>query len=163
MNLLCRLDYPSRKKSPANLSDEIAVSFGTQRESYRVVADQADFCFSRYHGEDDFRLDDIYCYTNTKLWRRAALFTPPSRIEPVFFEFDLPGEMTDTRSLEAELDFVFDEERRCVAFVFSDVPKDCRTFAVADNLLLLCDESFALCQIVFCELAFHAPTPSSGA
>lgn len=155
MYLRCRLDYPLRKKSPTNLSDEIAVSFETEWESYRVMADQADFCFSRYHGEDVYRLDNTYCYTNPKLWRCVSSLSSPSRCAPVYFEFDLPGEKIDTRTLDSDFDIVFDEEKRRVAFAFSDVPEDCRTFAVADNLLVQCDENFLLRQIIFCDLAFH--------
>ena len=155
MYLVCRLDYPLRKKSPENLSDTIAVSFGTEWQSYRVVADMSDFLFSKYHGEDDYRLDETYCYTNPKLWPRASSLASPPRSDPVYFEFDLPGEKIDTRTLGAEFEIVFDEENCRVAYAFSEVMEDCRTFAVADNLLIQCDENFSLCQIIFCDLTFR--------
>ncbi len=155
MYLVCRLDYPLRKKSPENLSDVIAERFGTEWQSYRVVADLSDFCFSKYHGEDDYRLDETYCYTNPKRWRRVSSLASPPRSELVFFEFDLPGEKIHTRTLDSDFEIVFDEEKRRVAFAFSDVPEDCRTYAVADNLLIQCDENLSLRQIIFCDLAFR--------
>ena len=66
-NFECRFHYPERKTQPRNLSDTIAGQFGLEWSNYRVVVAEVEFMFSRYHGEDTYRLDEISRYTNPEL------------------------------------------------------------------------------------------------
>lgn len=72
----CFFLYPEGKNKPDNLSDRIAVQFGTEWRRYRVIVDWVEFMFSCYHGESDYRLDEIYLYTNPELWSRTEIVVP---------------------------------------------------------------------------------------
>ena len=68
INFECRFQYPERKNQPENLSDTIAGKFGLEWSSYRVTVGDVEVMFSRYHGETDYRLDEISLAPRRSKW-----------------------------------------------------------------------------------------------
>ncbi len=136
MYLECRFLYPEGKNQPENLSDTIAVQFGTEWQHYRVVVDWVEFMFSRYHGESDYRLDEISLYTDPELWARAEIFAPATVTRDVFVEFAAAGEAHEIISLQAEFEIACDPEKRLVVFDFAPGEPTASWARIADGVLV---------------------------
>ena len=159
----CTLTYLERKQALGDLSDEIAARFGYDWGSYRVIADGVDFLFSKYHGETEFRLVDIYTYTNPENWRREPIAAPPDDASPVYFEFAITEEKVDTLDVEATIEIISDEVARRIAFTFDDPAASGKTYQIADKLYAVCDEDLGLLRLVLCEVAFEGDGVTEGA
>lgn len=151
--ITCALTYPDRKQAPADLSDEIAARFGYAWRSYRVITDGVDFLFSKYHGETDFRLVDIYTYTNQQNWRRQPIAAPPDDAPPVYFEFAVEEEKDDTLDVDCSIEFVCDEAARRIAFAFDEPALPGKTYRIADRLYAVRDDDLGLLRLVFRDVA----------
>ena len=132
----CFFLYPEGKNKPENLSDRIAVQFGTEWQHYRVVVDDVEFMFSCYHGESDYRLDEISLYTNPKLWTRTEIVVPATVARDAFFEFATAEEELDVISLRAELEVACDMERRRILFEFAPDELEAAWTRIADGALI---------------------------
>ncbi len=152
LHLECCFLYPERKNTPENLSDTIAVQFGTEWQHYRVVVAQVEFMFSRYHGESDYRLDEISHYTNPKLWARAEIVAPATVSSEVFFEFTIAEEELDVISFRAELNIACDEEKRLVVFDFAPGEPEATWVRIADGALVSRTKAGGLKSILFEEV-----------
>lgn len=149
MNFHCCLRYPNRKNRPKNLSDTIAVQFGLEWSAYRVIAGDVEFMFSRYHGEIDPRLDEIFLYTNPELWARTKIPAPPKVAGDAFFEFMVAGEKRETISLQAELNISCDPEKRLVVFDFAPGKPEASWARIADGVLVSQTQAGGLKSILF--------------
>lgn len=154
VNIRCCLRYPNRKNRPENLSDTIAVQFGTEWHSYRVIATDVEFMFSRYHGESDYRLDEISHYTNPELWARAEIVAPAAMAHDAFFEFAIAEEKLDVISLRAELQIACDAEKRLVVFDFAPGEPGVTWVRIADGALVSLTEAGDLESILFEDVDF---------
>jgi hypothetical protein len=143
------LQYPGRKTRPENLSDTIAVQYRTEWHNYRVVAAEVEFMFSRYHGESDDRLDEIFLYTNPELWARAEINAPATVARDAFFEFSVPEEKLETISLQADLDIACDAEKRLVVFDFAPGELEVTWARIADGALVSRTQNGDLKSILF--------------
>ncbi len=149
MNFECRFLYPERKTQPQSLSDTIAGQFGLEWSSYRVVVADVEFMFSRYHGEDSYRLDEISLFTNAERWARAKIPAPPKAAGDAFFEFAVAGEKRETISLQAELDISCDPEKRLVVFDFAPGEPEASWVRIADGVLVSQTQAGGLKSILF--------------
>jgi hypothetical protein len=154
MNFECFFLYPEGKNKPENLSDRIAVQFGTEWQHYRVVVDDVEFMFSCYHGESDYRLDEISLYTNPKLWARAEIVVPATVARDAFFEFAIAEEELDVISLQAELEVACDVERRRILFEFAPGEPEAAWTRIADGALISQTRAGQLKSILFEEVEF---------
>ncbi len=154
LHLECCFLYPERKNKPENLSDRIAVQFGTEWQHYRVVVAEVEFMFSRYHGESDYRLDEISHYTNPELWARAEIVAPAATAFDAYFEFAIAGEELDVISLRAELEITSDAEKRLVVFDFAPGEPEVTWARIADGALVSQTQAGGLKSILFEELEF---------
>lgn len=154
MHLECCFLYPEGKSNPENLSDRLAVQFGTEWRHYRVVVAQVEFMFSRYHGESDYRLDEISHYTNPKLWARTEIVAPATVSSEVFFEFAIAEEELDIISLRAELNIACDAEKRLVVFDFAPGEPEATWVRIADGALVSQSQGGDLKSILFEEVEF---------
>ena len=153
MNFECRFQYPERKTQPQNLSDTIASQFGLEWSSYRVVVGDVEFMFSRYHGESDYRLDEIFLYTNPKLWTKRELTAPAKGERDVFFEFEVSEGKVNTISLPADLKIDCDAEKELVVFDFAADEAAADWAQIADSVLVSLTEGRALKSILFEEVS----------
>ncbi len=149
LHLECCFLYPERKNTPENLSDTIAVQFGTEWQHYRVVVAQVEFMFSRYHGESDYRLDEISLYTNPELWARTEIFAPATVTRDVFVEFAAAGEEQEIISLQAELEIACDPEKLLVVFDFAPGEPEASWSRIADGVLVSQTQAGGLKSILF--------------
>ncbi len=149
LHLECCFLYPERKNTPENQSDTIAVQFGNEWKHYRVVVAQVEFMFSRYHGESDYRLDEISHYTNPELWARAEIVAPAAMAHDAFFEFAIGEEKLDVISLQAELQIACDAEKRLVVFDFAPGEPAVTWARIADGALVSQTEAGDLKSILF--------------
>ncbi len=145
----CCFLYPEGKNQPENLSDSIAVQFGTEWHSYRLIAGDVEFMFSRYHGESDYRLDEIFLYTNPELWARAEIIAPATVARDAFFEFAVAREEQETISLQAELEIACDPEKRLVVFDFAPGKPEASWVRIADGVLVSQTRAGGLKSILF--------------
>lgn len=152
-NFECRFLYPERKTQPENLSDAIAQSYGLEWHTYRVVVAKVEFMFSRYHGEDTYRLDEIFLYTNPKLWTKRELTAPAKGERDVFFEFEVSEAKVNTISLPADLNIDCDAEKELVVFDFAADEGATDWARVADSVLVSLTEGRALKSILFEEVS----------
>ncbi len=148
-NFECRFLYPERKTQPENLSDAIAQGYGLEWHTYRVVVAEVEFMFSRYHGEDTYRLDGISRYTNPELWTRAETSASPKAAGDAFFEFAVAEEKRETISLQAELDIACDPEKRLVIFDFAPGEPEASWARIADGVLVSQTQAGGLKSILF--------------
>ncbi len=148
----CFFLYPEGKNKPENLSDRIAVQFGTEWQHYRVVVDDVEFMFSCYHGESDYRLDEISLYTNPELWARAEIVVPATVARDAFFEFAIAEEELDVISLWAELEVACDVERRRILFEFAPGEPEAAWTRIADGALISQTRAGQLKSILFEEV-----------
>ena len=88
----------------------------TEWRRYRVIVDWVEFMFSCYHGESDYRLDEIYLYTNPELWSRTEIVVTATVAGDAFSEFVVAEEKHETLSLRAEMEIACDMERRRILF-----------------------------------------------
>ena len=130
----------------------IAVQFGTEWQHYRVVVDDVEFMFSCYHGESDYRLDEISLYTNPKLWARAEIVVPATVARDAFFEFAIAEEELDVISLRAELEVACDVERRRILFEFAPGEPEAAWTRIADGALISQTRAGQLKSILFEEV-----------
>lgn len=149
MNFECSFLYPERKNQPENLSDTIAGQFGLEWSTYRVVVDDVEFIFSRYHGEEDYRLDEISHRTNPKLWTRADIAAPKKEASDIFFEFDLSEEKKDALSLPADLEIDCDAEKGLVVFDFAADEAATAWARIADTVFISLTKNRSLKSILF--------------
>ncbi len=149
MNFVYQFRYPNRKNRPENLSDTIAQGFGLEWHSFRVVAGDVEFMFSRYHGESDARLDEIFLYTNPELWARAEIIAPAPVTRDAFFEFTVAGEEQKIISLLAELEIACDVEKRLVVFDFAPSEPEASWARIADGALVSRTQAGGLKSILF--------------
>ncbi len=154
MNLECCFLYPERKNQPENLSDTIAGQFGLEWSSYRVTAGDVEFMFSRYHGEKDYRLDEISHRTNPKLWTRADIAPPMKEARNIFFEFEASEEKVDTISFPANLEIDCDAEKGFVVFDFAKGEAETTWSRIADTVFVSLTKSQALKSILFERVEF---------
>jgi hypothetical protein len=154
-NFECRFLYPERKTQPQSLSDTIASQFGLEWSSYRVVVADVEFMFSRYHGEDSYRLDEISRFTNPELWTRAETSASPKAAGDAFFEFVVAGEKRETISLQAELEIACDPEKRLVAFDFAPSEPEASWARIADGVLVSQTQAGGLKSILFEDVVSH--------
>ncbi len=131
------------------MSDRIAVQFGTEWRHYRVVVAQVEFMFSRYHGESDYKLDEISLYTNPRLWARTEIVAPATVASEVFFEFAIAEEELDVISLQAELDIACDAEKRLVVFDFAPGEPEATWARIADGAIVSQTQAGGLKSILF--------------
>jgi hypothetical protein len=146
--------YPEGKNKPENLSDTIAAQFGTEWQHYRVVVDDVEFMFSCYHGESDYRLDEISLYTNPELWARAEIVVPATVARDSFFEFAIAEEELDVISLRAELEVACDVEKRRILFEFAPGEPEAAWTRIAEGALISQTGSSHLKSILFEEVEF---------
>ncbi len=149
LHLECCFLYPERKNKPENLSDRIAVQFGTEWQHYRVVVAEVEFMFSRYHGESDYQLDEISHYTNPELWERTKIVAPAATARDAFFEFAIAEEELDVISLRAELKIACDPEKRLVVFDFAASEPEASWARIADGVLVCQTQAGGLKSILF--------------
>lgn len=149
MNFGCSLRYPERKTQPQNLSDAIAQGFGLEWRTYCVVVAEVEFMFSRYHGEDSYRLDEISLFTNAERWARAETSAPATVACDAFFEFMVAGEKRETISLQAELDISCNPEKRLVVFDFTPGAPEASWARIADDVLVSQTQASGLKSILF--------------
>ncbi len=149
MNFECRFLYPERKTQPQSLSDTIAGQFGLEWSSYRVVVADVEFMFSRYHGEDSYRLDEISLFTNAERWARAKIPAPPKAAGDAFFEFAVAEERQEKFSLQAGLDISRDPEIRLVVFDFAPGEPEASWARIADGVLVSQTQAGGLKSILF--------------
>ncbi len=149
MNFGCQFRYPERKTQPENLSDTIAQGYGLEWHTYRVIVAEVEFMFSRYHGEDSYRLDETSRYTNPELWTRAEITAPATVAGDAFFEFAVAGERQETISLRAELDISCDPEKRLVVFDFAPGEPAASWARIADGVLVSQTQADGLKSILF--------------
>jgi hypothetical protein len=154
MYLECCFRYPQSKIQPENLSDTIAVQFGTEWHHYRVVVAEVEFMFSRYHGESGYRLDEIYLYTNPELWVRSEITAPAKVARDAIFEFAVAEEKLETISLQAELDIACDVGKRLVVFDFAPGEPEAIWSRIADGALVSRTQAGYLKSIFFEEVDF---------
>ena len=154
MYFKCFFLYPEGKNKPENLSDTIAAQFGTEWRHYRVVVDCVEFMFSCYHGESDYRLDEISLYTNPERWARAEIVVPATVTRNAFFEFDTAEEELDVISLRAELEIVCDMEIRRLLFDFASGEPEAAWTRIADGALISQTRAGHLKSILFEEVEF---------
>ncbi len=150
----CCFLYPRAKNKPENLSDSIAVQFGTEWHSFRIIVDWVEFMFSRYHGESDNRLNEISLFTNPKLWARADIVVPATVARDGFFEFAVVVERHDSISLRAELEIACDMEKRRVVFEFAPGEPEAAWTRIADGALVSQTRAGLLKSILFEEVDF---------
>ena len=150
----CFFLYPEGKNKPENLSDRLAVQFGTEWQHYRVVVDWVEFMFSRYHGESDNRLNEISLFTNPELWTRAEITVPATVARDAFFEFSVAEEKLDVISLRAELEIACDMEKRRVVFEFAPGEPEAAWTRIADGALVSQTRAGHLKSILFEEVEF---------
>ena len=150
----CFFLYPEGKNKPENLSDSIAVQFGTEWQHYRVVVDWVEFMFPRYHGESGYRLNEISLFTNPKLWARADIVAPATVARDGFFEFAVVVERHDSISLRAELEIACDMEKRRVLFEFAPGEPEAAWTRIADGALVSQTRAGHLKSILFEEVEF---------
>ena len=148
-NFECRFQYPERKTQPQNLGDAIAQGYGLEWQTYRVVVAEVEFMFSRYHGEDNYRLDEISLFTNAERWARAKIPAPPKAAGDAFFEFAVAGEKQETISLQAGLDISCDLEKRLVVFDFGPGEPAASWARIADGVLISQTPAGGLKSILF--------------
>ena len=148
----CFFLYPEGKNKPDNLSDRIAVQFGTEWRRYRVIVDWVEFMFSCYHGESDYRLDEIYLYTNPELWSRTEIVVPATVAGDAFFEFVVAEEKHGTLSLRAEMEIACDMERRRILFEFAPGEPEAAWTRIADGALVSQTRAGQLKSILFEEV-----------
>ncbi len=148
-NFECRFHYPERKTQPQSLSDTIAGQFGLEWSNYRVVVAEVEFMFSRYHGEDNYRLDEISLFTNAERWARAKIPAPPKAAGDAFFEFAVAGEKRETISLQADLEVACDPEKRLVVFDFAPGEPAASWVRIADGVLVSQTQADGLKSILF--------------
>jgi len=110
--------------------------------------------FSRYHGESDYRLDEISLYTNPKLWARTEIVAPATVASEVFFEFAIAEEELDVISLRAVLDIACDTEKRRVVFDFAPGEPEATWARIADGALVSQTKSGDLKSILFEEVNY---------
>ena len=149
MNFGCQSRYPNRKTQPQNLSDAIAQGSGLEWRTYRVVVAEVEFMFSRYHGEDSYRVDEISLFTNAERWARAKIPAPAKAAGDVFFEFAVAEEKRETISLQAELDISCDPEKRLVVFDFAPGEPEASWARIADGVLVSQTQAGGLKSILF--------------
>jgi hypothetical protein len=149
MNFRCQFRYSNRKSRPENLSDTIAQDFGLEWSSYRVVVAEVEFIFSRYHGESDYRLDEISLYTNPELWAQTEIFAPATVTRDAFFEFAIAEEKLDVISLRAELQIACDVNKRLVVFDFAASELEASWARIADGALVSQTQGGDLKSILF--------------
>ena len=149
MNFGCCLRYPERKTQPENLSDVIAQGYGLEWHTYRVVVAEVEFMFSRYHGEDSFRLDEISLFTNAERWARAKIPAPPKAAGDAFFKFAVAGEKRETISLQAEMGISCDPKKRLVVFDFAPGEPEASWARIADGVLVSQTQAGGLKSILF--------------
>jgi hypothetical protein len=154
MHLECCFLYPGAKNKPENLSDTIAAQFGTEWQHYRVVVDCVEFMFSCYHGESDYRLDEILLYTNPELWARTEIVVPATVARYAFFEFAIAEEKHETLSLRADLEIACDTKKRRVLFDFASGESEAAWTRIADGALISQTRSAHLKSILFEEVEF---------
>ena len=148
-NFECRFQYPERKTQPQNLGDAIAQGYGLEWQTYRVVVAEVEFMFSRYHGEDTYRLDEISRFTNPELWARAEIIVPATVAHDVFFEFAVAEEERETISLQAGLEIACDPEKRRVVFDFAPGEPEPSWARIADGALVSQTQAGGLKSILF--------------
>ena len=153
-NFQCLLHYPGRKTQPENLSDTIAVQFGTEWHRYRVVIAEVEFMFSWYHGETDIRLDEICLYTNPEPWARAEIIAPAIVARDAFLEFAIIGEEREIISLQAELEIACDPEKHLVVFDFAASEPEASWVRIADGALASRTQTGGLKSILFEGVSF---------
>ncbi len=149
VNFGCQFRYPNRKTQPQNLSDAIAEGFGLEWHTYRVVVAEVEFMFSRYHGEDSYRLDEISLFTNPELWAKHELTAPEKGERDIFFEFEVSEEKVNTISLQAELEIACDPEKRLVVFDFAPGEPAASWVRIADGVLVSRTQAGGLKSILF--------------
>ncbi len=154
MNFRCCLRHPNRKDRPENLSDAIAWQIGTEWHNCRVVVGDVEFMFSRYHGESDYRLDEIFLYTNPELWTRTEIVAPATVMRDAFFEFVLAGEKQEIMSLPAELEIACDPERHLVVFDFAPGEPEASWVRIADGALVSRTQKGDLKSVLFEGVSF---------
>jgi hypothetical protein len=154
LHLECCFLYPERKNTPEDLSDTIAVQFGTEWQHYRVVVAEVEFMFSRYHGESDYRLDEISHYTNPELWARAKIVASAAMAHDAFFEFAIAEEKLDVISLRAELQIACDAEKRLVVFDFAPDEPGVTWARIDDGALVSLTQAGSLKSILFEDVEF---------
>lgn len=154
MHFECRFHYPARKDQPENLSDRIASQFGLEWRSYRVTAGSAEFMFSRYHGESDYRLDEIFLFTNPKQWTNRELTAPKEVARDVYFEFEVSEEKEDTLSFSADLEVGCNAEKKLVVFDFATDEAAVTWARIADTVLVSLTQDRALKSILFEGVSF---------
>ena len=149
MNFGCQFRYPERKTQPENLSDAIAQGFGLEWRTYCVAVAEVEFMFSRYHGEDSYRLDEISLFTNAELWAKHELTAPEKGERDIFFEFEVSEEKVNTISLQAELEIACDAEKRRVVFDFAPGEPEASWSRIADGVLVSQTQAGGLKSILF--------------
>ena len=145
----CRFQYPEQKTQPQSLSDTVAAQFGLEWHTYRVVVAEVEFMFSRYHGEDTYRLDEISLFANAERWARAKIPAPPKAAGDAFFEFAVAEEKRETISLQADLDISRDPEKRLVVFDFAPGEPAASWARIADGVLVSQTQAGGLKSILF--------------
>ena len=149
VNFGCQFRYPNRKNRPENLGDTIARQLGTEWSAYRVVVAEVEFMFSSYHGETDYRLDEISHYTNPEMWERSKIVAPAATARDAFFEFAIAEEELETVSLQAELEIASDSKKRFVVFDFAPGEPEATWVRIADGALVSQTQSGDLKSILF--------------
>jgi len=149
MNFGCQFRYPNRKTQPENLSDAIAQGYGLAWHTYRVVVAEVEFMFSRYHGQDSYRLDEISLFTNAERWAKRELTAPAKGERDGFFEFEVSEEKVNTISLPAELEIACDAEKRPVVFDFAPGEPAASWVRIADGVLVSQTPAGGLKSILF--------------
>ena len=105
--------------------------------------------FSRYHGEDIFRLDEISLFTNAELWAKHELTAPEKGERDIFFEFEVSEEKVNTISLQAELEIACDAEKRLVVFDFAPGEPEASWARIGDGVLVSQTQAGGLKSILF--------------
>ena len=149
MHFECRFHYPERKDQPENLSDRLAGQFGLEWSSYRVIVGGVEFMFLRYHGEEDYRLDEISHRTNPDLWTKADLTAPAEEASNIFFEFEVSEKKEDILSFPADLEVGCDAEKGLVVFDFAADEAAAAWARIADTVFVSLTEGRALKSILF--------------
>jgi hypothetical protein len=108
--------------------------------------------FSCYHGESDYRLDEISLYTNPELWTRTEIVLPATVARDAFFEFAIAEEELDVISLRAELEVACDVEGRRIFFEFTPGEPKAAWTRIADGALISQTRAGQLKSILFEEV-----------
>lgn len=105
------LRYPERGTAPHNLSQQLSVTYGLHRVTFRVMLGGLDFIFDRYGDEPFSRAADISYQKSLENWGEGLVESPEATSE-VYLAIEAHIRSEDFVSLAGKTRAVHDRERR---------------------------------------------------